>query len=164
MAISERLMLAAHEIGIKLEMVDGIPVWEASPVILHQKATDRIRASIYSTGTGNNPCGCFHYPDINIRFPDGSDKRPDISIYCQEPEEEDKAVTAIPDAVIEIISRGYEKKDKQISMPFYIAQNIRDAVLFDPYTGEVMHYVNGVASEYTSPVALTFQCGCACLV
>ena len=32
---------AAEEIGIKLEIVNGLTVWEGSPVYRHQKAIDR---------------------------------------------------------------------------------------------------------------------------
>ncbi len=66
----------------------------------------------------------------------------------------------IPEAVIEILSKGYEKKDTEISLPFYLTQGIRDIVIFDPTTNRVHHYHDGQTDEYSSPVSLTFACGC----
>ncbi len=39
-------MLRADELGIRLEMVGGLPIWEAPPVYRHQKHVERIAASI----------------------------------------------------------------------------------------------------------------------
>ena len=150
----------AEELGIRLEYVNGIPIWEASPVIRHQRITDRIRASIRATHPEGEGCGCIHYADIYVLFSDGSIKRPDISIFCEEPAEEDTMCEMIPEVVIEILSRGYEKKDTEISLPFYLSQGIRDIVIFDPATNRVSHYHGGQTEEFQSPVQLTFACGC----
>jgi Uma2 family endonuclease len=154
-------LLRANELGIKLEIVAGLPVWEASPVIRHQAAVDRIRESIKSV---SEDCECFHIADIYVQFPDGSLKRPDISIFCREPEETDEAVEMIPDAVIEIISKGYEKKDLEVGVPFYISQGVKDIVVFNPYTDKVLHFHGGEKREMTSPVEIKFECGCGCAV
>src|SRR4051812_47378322 len=122
--ITDAMEHFADEAGIKLEYVNGLPIWEASPVIRHQRITDRIRASIRSGTSGGGGCGCIHYADIYILFPDGSIKRPDICVFCEEPEEEDTMCTKIPEAVIEILSKGYEKKDTEVSLPFYLEQGI----------------------------------------
>jgi Uma2 family endonuclease len=66
----------------------------------------------------------------------------------------------IPEAVIEILSKGYKKKDTEISLPFYLTQGIRDIVIFDPSTNRVRHYHDGQTDEYNSPIPLTFACGC----
>lgn len=152
-------LLRAEELGIRLEIVEGLPVWEASPLIRHQIAIDRIRESIKKTGES---CDCFHVSDIYIQFPDGSLKRPDISIFCKEPDETDEAVTQIPDAVIEIISKGYEKKDMEVGIPFYRASGIKDVVVFNPYTMEVVHFRGDEVSTLSSPTSIEFACGCSC--
>src|SRR6266404_1823054 len=100
--ITDSIEQRATEAGIKLEYVNGIPIWEASPVIRHQRISDRIRASIRGLGGENEGCGCIHYADIYILFPDGSTKRLDISIFCAEPPEQDTMCQTAPDAVIEI--------------------------------------------------------------
>lgn len=101
-------LLKADELGIRLEFVAGLPIWEASPVYKHQKAVDRIRKSIERTAESG--CECVHISDVYVQFPDGSLKRPNISVFCREPEEEE-AIKILPEAVIEVISKGYEAKD-----------------------------------------------------
>src|SRR2546423_8698677 len=132
--------LRADELGLRLEIVGGIPIWEPSPLYKHQKAVDRIRASIRKSPAGSpSLCDCVHAADVYISFPDGSLKRPDISIFCREPEEEEEAVKLVPEAVIEVISKGYEAKDLEIAPQFYLAQGVKDVVVFNPYTLVVLH-------------------------
>ncbi len=158
--ISDEMEYSADSAGVKLEFVNGLPVWEAFPLYRHQKKIDETRASLNSMQQGENHCSCISVADLTILFPDGSVKRPDISIFCQEPEESNEACTQIPEAVIEIISKGYEKKDMEISLPFYLSQGIADIVIFDPATNRVSHFHQGAATEYDSPVELLFACGC----
>ena len=157
-------LLQADKLGIKLEIVKGMPIWEAQPIYRHQAAVDRIRSSIKKTKSKKNICQCVHIPDVYINFPDGSLKRPDISIFCREPEELDEAIKAVPDAVIEVISKGYEKKDTETGMDFYIEQGVKDVVIFDPYTLSVIHSSKNNREQHLSPVKLTFDCGCMCIV
>jgi hypothetical protein len=115
-----KALLRADELGIRLEIVRGLPLWEAHPVVRHQRAIDRIRTTIRPTpptsGQGR-VCDCVHLADVYVQFPDGSLKRPDISIFCQEPDEEDDAVQLLPEAVIEVVSRGFEAKDRRLGHP-----------------------------------------------
>ena len=156
-------LLRAEELGIRLEFVAGLPIWEASPVYRHQKEIDRIRESI-SKAAETNTCQCIHISDVYVEFADGSLKRPDISIFCREPDEQEEAVKLLPAAVIEIISKGYEKKDLEIGVPFYLSQNVKDIVVFNPYTTEVFHFKNGETRNLTSPNRIEFECGCSCIV
>jgi Uma2 family endonuclease len=156
--------LRADELGIRLEIVRGLPIWEAHPVYKHQKAVDRIRATIEKVPDGAQSCACVHAADVYVSFPDGSLKRPDISIFCREPEEEDEAITLVPEAVIEIVSKGYEAKDLEIGPHFYLSQGVKDVVVFDPYTLLVLHVRRDGATRQVSPVNLLFECGCRCVV
>jgi hypothetical protein len=58
----DRKLLQADELGIRLEIVHGPPIWEPHPVYKHQKAVDRIRASIKKADTSSSAsptaCGC----------------------------------------------------------------------------------------------------------
>ena len=99
--------LRADELGVRLEIVGGLPIWEAYTLYRHQKAVDRIRATIVQGRSPGTECTCIHTSDVYVSFPDGSLKRPDIAIFCREPEEEDAAITLVPEAVIEVISKGY---------------------------------------------------------
>lgn len=160
----EAMIERADQAGVRLEIVGGVPMWEAFPVIKHQEAIDRIRATIKRTSSVDIGCGCFHYADIYIQFPDGSLKRPDISIFCRRPEETEHALTLIPEAVIEIISKGYEAKDMELAPYLYLAHGVKDVVVFDPYTMFVLHARRDGRKTYTSPVTIQFECGCQCEV
>lgn len=77
-------------------------------------------------------------------------QRPDIAIFCREPEELDEAITLLPEAVVEVVSRGYEAKDLEIGPRFYLSQGVKDVVVFDPYTLLVLHLRRDGASRYVS--------------
>lgn len=151
-------LLTAEELGIRLEIVRGIPLWEAQPVYKHQKAVDRIRGSI-RPGCGQ-ACACVHIADVYVNFPDGSLKRPDVSIFCREPDEEEDAIRLIPEAVIEVISKGYEFNDLEIGPNFYLAQGVKDVVVFNPYTQVVLHVRRDKVEHQLSPMDIALECGC----
>lgn len=90
---------------------------------------------------------------------DGSLKRPDIAIFCREPDEQDEAITLVPEAVVEVISRGYEAKDLEIGPRFYLSQGVKDVVVFDPHTLLVLHIRADGAEQLVSPVELRLRCG-----
>lgn len=158
---AEDIFQRADEAGIRLEIINGLPVWEAHPNLTHQEAIDRIRQTIIPTPTRNGQnCGCVHYADLHIKFPDGSDKRPDISIFCRRPSESESAVTEVPAAVVEIISRGYEAKDLQLGPPFYLNQGVKDVLVFDPYSKQLYLFDAAGQQTFESPVKLELKCGC----
>ncbi len=157
-------LLAVDELGIRLEIVGGLPLWEMHPGFKHQKEVDRIRATLEPLAGSEESCGCFHYADVYVRFPDGSLKRPDISIFCQEPPETDEAVEVVPEAVIEIVSRGYEAKDLEIGPLFYLAQGVKDIIIYNPRTLLVLHVRQDGTRRHVSPVTLDLKCGCRCRV
>ncbi len=97
--------LRAEELGIRLEIVAGLPIWEAHPVWKHRKAVDRIRGTIQK----HNPSSeseCVHAAAVYVQFGDGSLKRPDVAIFCREPDEDEDAISLVPEAVVEVVSKG----------------------------------------------------------
>jgi Uma2 family endonuclease len=152
--------LIADNAGVRLEIINGLPIWEALPNLTHQETIDRIRQTFIVSDKLNGDCSCLHYADLHIKFPDGSDKRPDISIFCRRPAETESAVTEVPEAVIEIISKGYEKKDLELGPPFYLSQGVEDVIVYNPYTGAIRHFDTAGARNYQSPTTLTMHCGC----
>ncbi|PKM10982.1 MAG: Uma2 family endonuclease [Gammaproteobacteria bacterium HGW-Gammaproteobacteria-3] len=158
------ILLQASELGIRLEIVNGLPLWEAQPVYRHQKHIERIVRGI-SKPDDQSTCNCIHAVDVYIQFPNGL-KRPDISIFCREPDEEeqDSALTMIPEAVIEVVSKGFEAKDLEIGPPFYLSQGVKDVIVFDPLTLLVLHVRKNSATRQVSPVVIDLVCGCRLLV
>ncbi len=152
-------LVAADEAGIRLEMVGGMPTWEFHPAVRHQRASQRIQRSLQPASDAEE-CACVSYLDIYVVFQDGSFKRPDLSIFCREPDEEDEAVTLIPGAVVEVVSRGFEAKDLEVGPPFYLSQGVQDVVVFDPRTLLVLHARRDGTRRLTSPVEIRLECGC----
>jgi Uma2 family endonuclease len=158
----EQLIQRADAIGIRLEIIAGLPVWEAAPAARHQKALFRIQTSLHPLPSSG--CGCFPLADTLIRFPDGSLKRPDIAVFCQEPPDTDEALECLPEAVIEILSAGYETKDLELGAPFYLAQGVMDVIVLDPRTSAVSHHRHDGLRRLTSPVDIVLECGCRCRI
>src|SRR5690348_9721951 len=76
---------------VKLEITGGTRTWRLLPSPRHQKMIDRIRATIAPIPGFATGCGCFHLADVQLKFPDGSFKRPDIAIFCVEPPDIDES-------------------------------------------------------------------------
>ena len=83
------ILLQASELGIRLEIVNGLHIWEAQPVYRHQKHIERIVQGLAKADDSKSECDCIHAVDVYIQFPNGL-KRPDISIFCREPSEEEQ--------------------------------------------------------------------------
>ncbi len=166
--LTPELIARAEEAGLKLEVINGLPVWETFPAVRHQKSIFRIQQSIsilqieksIEPSADDIPCGCFHYSDIYVRFPDGSLRRPDIAIFCTDALEQDEAVTTVPEAVIEIVSAGYEAKDLELGPLFYLAQGVKDVVVFEPLTETVIHSRRTGMMRSASPTTISLECGC----
>jgi len=105
--------------------------------------------------------GCFAVSDAYIKFPDGSYKRPDIAIFCKEPPDTEEALSIVPDAVVEVISRGFENKDLVIGAPFYLSQGVKDVVVVNPVDGTVHHFTTQREMIYDSPQSITLTIGCS---
>ena len=154
-------LMDAHEQGYRLEIIDGLGVWEVMPPLRYIEAEARIERSVRPNPYAFSDCGGLVYRDLYVRFPDGSLRRPDVAVYCRRPEEMDEAVTLLPEAVIEIVSAGGERKDLELSPPFYLRHGIRDVIVLDPYTGIVWHHLPTAPVErHQSPVDFELACGC----
>lgn len=154
----------ADEIGIRLEIMGGRHTWEAFPSYRHQIEIDRIRASLPAPGGArvHGRCGCIHVADAYFLFPDGSLKRPDVAVLCDEPpaDQQRLAIRVIPEAVIEVISPGYEDKDLDLSPRFYLSQGVKDVVVVDSDARSVIHFRRDATRRLQSPAKIMLECGC----
>jgi hypothetical protein len=82
------LFCRAEDIGLKLELTDGGITSETFPGVRHQRLAVTIHNTI-KRATGESSCDCYPALDVYIRFADGAVKRPDISIFCGEPAEQE---------------------------------------------------------------------------
>lgn len=155
----DALVQLGETYGLKLELVRGIGVWEALPTKRHQGTIFRIQSRIRPI-PGQSDCSCIHYSDVLVRFAPDTLKRPDIAVWCVEPDEDDVAITALPAAVIEVISVGYEAKDLEQAPALYLGYGVLDVVIVDPRSGLVVHHDAAGTTEYQMPVMLDLHCGC----
>ena len=159
-----RAMDEARDAGVKLEVHEGLPIWEMMPSPRHVIQTERVARSLRREESIGSDCGCYGLQDMAIMFPDGSLRRPDIAIYGQLPDETQEAAHKLPKAVVELVSPGSEIKDLDLSPPFYIYHGVKDVVVFDPRTGVVDHFRRDGHARHASPVEIAFECGCAVTV
>jgi Uma2 family endonuclease len=155
-----KAMSDADAAGVRLEVHQGLPIWEFHPSPLHVIECERISQSIRESLTNSRGCGCHRYQDMSIRFPDGSVRRPDIAVFCTQPEPTQEATTLIPGAVIEVVSPGSEIKDLELSPSFYLSHGVLDVVVFDPRTGNVLHFRKDGRTIQQTPVAIELESGC----
>ncbi len=62
------------------------------------------------------------------------------------------------------MSKGYEAKDLEIGPHFYLAQAVKDVVVFDPNTLLVLHVRRDSVTRRVSPVEVALECGRKCVV
>lgn len=162
MPLSDALMReleAANEVGVKLEQIEGLPVWEFLPTLGHQRVIQHTFLSVRPRDQSVK-CGCIRVLDLLILFPDGSFRRPDLSIFCKEPTPDDKAAETIPVAVVEVISADSRRKDMELSPPFYLKHGILDVVVIDPVAKTVAWFTREGRRDLASPQTIELQCGC----
>ncbi|HWQ13730.1 MAG TPA: Uma2 family endonuclease [Roseiflexaceae bacterium] len=149
-----------------LVLGSGKHIWEASPSPLHQMVIDEIRASIRTSphreSHSAHGCGCHHLSDVYIRLPDTSLVRPDISLFCTPPPRQREALQLVPQAVIEVISPGYEAKDLEDLPPVYLANGVLDVLALDVDQQRVSHFRRDGAATHSTPLTLELECGCTC--
>jgi Uma2 family endonuclease len=70
----------------------------------------------------------------------------------------------VPEAVVEVTSEGYEVKDIEIGLPFYLEQGVKDVVVYDLRTRVVTHARRDGTRTHVAPVGIDFECGCSCQI
>lgn len=145
----------ADSVGIRLEIMDGLRLWHAPVEAMHSVALGRVRDGLVV------PAGWLALTGVHIAFPGGGLKCPDLAVWCREPDEEDEAVTLIPEAVIEIVSRGSERKDLELNPEFYLRHGVKEYLVFDPFTNVVLYHTpNSGPRRLDAPVGIALARGC----
>ncbi|HZH99088.1 MAG TPA: Uma2 family endonuclease [Fimbriimonadaceae bacterium] len=152
------LMTRADELGIRLEATPQGITWETSPGYRHQEICSEVLRSI--SATQGSSCGCHSVLDVAIRFPSGVVKRPDLSIFCERPLEEEGFVRRVPEAVVEVVNLGYEAKDLIAGPPLYLENGVGEIVVVDRFNGE-LHIFRAEGEEvFSLPHEVELRCGC----
>ncbi|RYG33930.1 Uma2 family endonuclease [bacterium] len=154
------LFAQAENLGLRLELTDGGITWETFPGFRHQEIIRDILVASNSGRGSEGGCECIQVPDVDIVFPDGTVKRPDPSVWCKRPEELEGFVHAIPEAVIEIVSPGYEDKDLVFGPPIFLRNGVKDVIVFHRAKAEVHHWSPAGHRIVPSPTVFELACGC----
>jgi hypothetical protein len=165
-----KLEQLAVEGDVRLLVVEGRHIWEASPSPAHQMIVDDIRATIQSAHTSGSggDCGSYHLADTNLTLTPEKRKhsqvRPDIAIYGERPPRQQTALRLVPAAVIEIVSPRYEEKDLEALPPAYLHAGVLDVLVYEPQT-QVITWWDQEGGEQeprrlTAPQTITLRCGC----
>lgn len=156
----EEIQRIAYQ-GVRLEITGGRTTWEALPGALHNGVVDDIRQSLTRHNSPDAACGCHHIADTYIEFAPGLLRRPDIAVFCTKPPRPDGAIVGlIPGAVIEVLSQGYEQKDRD-AVALYLGVGVLDVLLVDPRQHTVEQHREGEAPRYLAlPTTCTLQMGC----
>jgi Uma2 family endonuclease len=147
--------------GVRLEITGGVPTWEAQPGALHNGVVDDIRQSLTRHNPPEAACGCHHIADTYIEFAPNLLRRPDIAIFCTKPPRPDGAITGlIPGAIIEVLSAGYEQKDRD-AVALYLGVGVQDVLLVDPRRRTVEWHRHAVSRKLLElPTTCALQMGC----
>ncbi len=149
----------ADEHGVRLEMIAGQPYWEFQPNFRHQNRIGGIYKSVRPDPDSQSGCGCVAAMDVGIRFPDDSLRRPDLAIFCREPEATE-LILLIPEAVVEVVSRRSREKDLVQSPPWYLQMGVKDVLVYDPFTDDVHHFRADGTRRFKTGRTVELECGC----
>ena len=155
-----RLYALEEELGLRFELTDGGLTWEAMPGSMHGRIVFDIQRSLAPGPSSPRVCGCRQIAGVDVAFPDGTVKRPDISVWCDWPKELEGFVHQVPEAVVEIVSPGYEAKDLVHGPPIYLRNGVKDVIVFDRAKGEVHHWGPHGHRVAPSPTVFDLSCGC----
>ena len=125
---------------------------------MHARTSKAVAGSIRPDLPGG--AGCVVYRKLDVVFPDGSLRRPDIAVFRTEPPESDGATARVPVAVVEIVSRGDEGKNYELSPPFYLRHGVTDVLVVDPYARAYVHHTAEGTARGVMPNRLALRCGC----
>ncbi len=152
---------AARDAGIKIEVAGGLPIFQVAPSIIHQEDVFDIAKAIHKgPRAAEAGCACYVAFDALVQFPDGSYRRPDISIFCVRPPRVRAAVTQVPTAVVEALSPSSMVKDLELSPSWYLSQGVKDVFVYDPEELTVVHIRASGRERHAVPVELETETGC----
>ena len=141
---------SSGDVAFMGRLINAVRPWPYTPVSLPKKEFMERSKQIWEE---------LELPPLKPRMPWYG-----YSLGAWTPEDEEEAIKLVPEAVIEVISRGYEAKDLEIGPEFYLSQGVKDVVVFNPYTLVVLHVRRDEAVRHVSPVDLKLLCGCRCTV
>ena len=136
------------EEGVRIELVDGVPVMQASPARRHQEISGELFAFLHDYLRGKK-CKVYHAP-FSVRpfetkedTPDSVDTvvEPDITLVCDPDKLDDIGCKGAPDMIAEIISPSTQRHDRVTKFNLYQQAGVKEYWIVDPDTETVQVYL-----------------------
>lgn len=154
-----KVFAQGEDLGLRFELTPGGITWETMPGLRHQELALQVYGSVRPRQIASG-CGCYPGFDVYVWLPNGTVKRPDISIFCRRPEEEEGFIHMVPEAVIEITSPDSEAKDLVAGPPLYLENGVKDVVVHQRSQNKVHHFTSEGCRIQNSGQSITLACGC----
>jgi Uma2 family endonuclease len=133
------------------------------PGALHHGVVDDIHQGLTRLNIDNPSCACYHIADTYIQFGPKLLRRPDIALFCTRPPRPDGALTGIiPGAVVEVLSVGYEQKDRD-AVPLYLSAGVQDVLLVDPRANSAERHTKD-APPLVAPLPVQWRLFMGCVI
>jgi len=126
------------------ELWNGSPVsMSPSPSVRHQRVAGRLYVALQQQIQDQDDCHCEVLYEIDWRIKDDTVLRPDLLIVCEPVTT--NWIESTPSLVIEIVSPGTERNDRQFKRARYAEQGVAYYLIVDPKeeTIDVLHLVDG---------------------
>jgi len=133
--------------GKRWEIIDGVPYMMAAPSENHQLSLGGLFSTFFTHLRGKK-CRVFVAP-FDVRLSLFNEKRsidarnviqPDISIYCDIKNVDERGGYASPDLVVEVISPSSKKQDRQRKFQLYERAGVKEYWIVEPVYEEVEIY------------------------
>jgi len=142
------------------ELWDGRPIsMSPSPSVKHQRVAGRLYLALNQQLIEQNECHCEMLYEVDWRVKDDTVFRPDLLVVCEPVTT--TWVETTPTLVIEIVSPGTEKNDRQFKRMRYAELGVVYYLIVDPMTKQI-ETLRLDEGEYKSvdPADLSLHEGC----
>lgn len=127
---------------IRVELIDGVFYYMASPSHLHQFIGGFIHSKMLNfVLSRKGPCLPFISPvDVQLDCNEKTMVQPDVVILCDPSKNRNGCIYGAPDFVMEVLSPSTRKKDLTIKLPKYRNAGVREHWIVDPVKKQVLSY------------------------
>ncbi|MEO6168263.1 MAG: Uma2 family endonuclease [Chitinophagales bacterium] len=136
--------------GVYFEIIHGIKYMAPSPFKIHQQVS-RDLSYLLITYTRKYDLGEILQAPLDVVLADDTVVQPDL-IYISKDNKliQGDTIKGTPDALMEIISAGSVKKDREIKMKLYCEAGVPEYWLIEPdhRSVEIYHLENGLYKRY----------------
>ncbi len=127
--------------GKRHEVIDGEHYVNLAPNLFHQTLSRRIQFQLYIQIELKERGVIFDAP-VDVQLVDHSIVQPDLVVVLSENKEilTEPKIDGVPDLMIEILSPGNPKHDRETKMQLYLKSGVREYWIVDPDNEQIEQY------------------------